>query len=510
MYRLWVKLFAIMLAVNVLLAGGLYLFLKTSFERSFSGYVSQRQKDMAETLATQLETYFTTVGNWQEFKNDPPRWVEFQRSHGLFRRNGDPPPFIMSLKRTVPGTSRGGAPPPPQDVWVGETGTTGPMPPPEAGVRPDGPIIHGEVHSTFFRTPFFLLDGKRKLIAGITWPLDQSYLRPLRVNDATIGFLGLPNSPELREVVDIRFAQNQSKNLAVIVIATLLLALLAAVPLSQLMTKRITALVGHVRKLSMGRYDEPLHMRGHDELNVLAEHLTDLGITLNKSEQQRNRWVADISHELRTPVAILQADIEAIEDGVRDLDQRAIGRLHDHVVRLKNLINDLHDLSLSDMGSLTYRKAACNLATIIDETVELLRPQLEQHGLTLEYTSVADDNINVLGDHQRLSQLFLNLLHNSLNYTDTPGTIRVSVERHDDNVIVQIDDSAPGVSKALQQRLTERLFRVENSRNRSTGGAGLGLAICANIVAAHSGQLQFDDSDLGGLRVTVQLPTAKV
>src|SRR5690606_33606025 len=115
----------------------------------------------------------------------------------------------------------------------------------------------------------------------------------------------------------------------------------------------------------------------------------------------------------------------------------------------------------------------------------------------------------VFGDPQRLQQLFLNLLRNSLSYTHSPGRVLIHLHSDNKNLVVTIEDSAPGVDASLHEKLFERLYRAESSRNRNSGGAGLGLTLCRNIVLAHEGNIEIQDSELGGLKVIITLPVSR-
>ncbi|HEX4940160.1 MAG TPA: ATP-binding protein, partial [Candidatus Kapabacteria bacterium] len=224
----------------------------------------------------------------------------------------------------------------------------------------------------------------------------------------------------------------------------------------------------------------------------------------------RRRMVADISHELRTPIATLRAQLEAIEDGVRPLNASAVQRLHEQVMRLSNLVHDLYELSLADIGALSYRKQLLDLRELTTTLVNSMQPQFAQAALELTVQDQCNGSLPVLGDQQRLTQLFANLLQNSLQYTTAPGQVRVHIRAEDQTAVICVEDSAPGVEKSVQSRLFERLFRAESSRNRNTGGAGLGLSLCQTIAEAHNGSIVATDSTLGGLAVTVRIPLTQV
>ena len=230
--------------------------------------------------------------------------------------------------------------------------------------------------------------------------------------------------------------------------------------------------------------------------------------TLRKNLSARQQWIADISHELRTPVAVLQGEIEAIQDGVRELNKDSINSLHQEVVRLSNLVNDLHELSLSDVGALSTRKQKLNIVELIEAVIEQNRGSLQDKSIIIKLNA-SSDIIMVDADYQRMEQLFVNLAINSRHYTQSPGTITVTVSKQNQKVMITWADSAPGVSDADLGRLFERLYRVETSRNRNAGGSGLGLAICQNIVEAHQGSIKAEHSRLGGVSMVITLPLAK-
>jgi two-component system sensor histidine kinase BaeS len=216
--------------------------------------------------------------------------------------------------------------------------------------------------------------------------------------------------------------------------------------------------------------------------------------------------VADISHELRTPLAVLRGEIEAVQDGVRQLSSQTLDTLHGEVMRLERLVGDLYELSLSDIGAMQYRKTQIDLLEVLQQSLEAHRAQFAEKGLTLLPAPHRPAKLPMLGDPERLSQLFTNLLKNTLRYTDCGGQLRISIEVRDGWVQLNFQDSAPGVPEKALPRLFDRLYRVESSRSREHGGAGLGLALCKNIVEAHDGTIDARPSPLGGLWIAINLP----
>ena len=168
------------------------------------------------------------------------------------------------------------------------------------------------------------------------------------------------------------------------------------------------------------------------------------------------------------------------------------------------LIEDLYLLSLADAGALEYRFESLDLGELLAESLETQIPILEEAGLALE-TAIARVP-PIRGDARRLGQLIDNLLMNTRRYTDAPGRLRIELGAAAGEVILALEDSAPGVPAQSLELLFERLYRVDASRNRAAGGAGLGLAICRAIVQAHIGTIAASASALGGLRIEVRLP----
>jgi len=218
----------------------------------------------------------------------------------------------------------------------------------------------------------------------------------------------------------------------------------------------------------------------------------------------RARWVSDTAHELRTPLAVLRGEIEAMQDGIRPLNVDNLGSLAQEVSQLERLVTDLRLLSQSDAGALDIQLAPLDMSDSLQHHLNDARRWLEDTQFTLTDTLMPELYIN--GDAQRLRQLWHNLLDNSCAYTTEPGTLHVTLTRQHDEAVLIWEDSAPGVPEQDLARLTERLYRVEGSRNRSSGGSGLGLSIVSALVYAHGGHLDASASPLGGLRWTLRFP----
>ena len=225
-----------------------------------------------------------------------------------------------------------------------------------------------------------------------------------------------------------------------------------------------------------------------------------------RMEVSLRQWMADTSHELRTPIAVMRARIEAVQDGVHTVDDRTFEVLHRETMGLSRLVDDLNTLALSDVGRLECRFDPVEPLSLLDDVVGAFGNRYAAAGLEVEWQDRPAVDPVVSGDSERLRQVFSNLLENTLRYTDGGGRLRIGCVIGGRTLTLLFDDSAPGVPAEAMARLFERFFRVEASRSRVRGGAGIGMALCRSIVEAHGGAISAAASPLGGLRVSLALP----
>jgi two-component system sensor histidine kinase BaeS len=349
-----------------------------------------------------------------------------------------------------------------------------------------------------------LFDAERKQLIGRPERAPRARLEPIAWEGRTVGFLGYVPRSGLLESIESLYLTRQHLTFGVLAAAMLAASLLLGAGVSYWLTRRIRHLAVTAQAMIAGDYSQRLDAHGYDELAQLARDLNILAQTLDAARRSRQQWIADISHELRTPLSILRGEIEALQDGVRPLDQAAIGSLAAESARLARLVEDLHTLALSDLGALSYHKEPVDLAELIEDAIAPQRRALSERGLRIRM-DLADDAI-VLGDADRLGQLFANLLQNSSRYTDAPGTIAIRLRRDADRIVLDWEDSAPGVADEELARLTDRLYRVESSRSRAGGGSGLGLAIARALAEGHGATMSAHASALGGLCIRIAFP----
>jgi signal transduction histidine kinase len=241
---------------------------------------------------------------------------------------------------------------------------------------------------------------------------------------------------------------------------------------------------------------------------VTAQKLAEERLRMAEKERMEGalrQWMVDSSHELRTPISVLRAQIEAIQDGVFVADARRLSVLHCEVMAMTRLIEDLFILARSDIGQLECRSDPIDILDVLDGVVHAFRGRYAEAGLGLEAPGDNGDGPVISGDGVRLRQVFSNLLENSLRYTDPGGRLAITCEVSGRDLRLLFDDTAPGVPDDAIGHLFDRFYRVDISRSRDSGGSGLGLALSRTLVEAHGGTIEAMPSPLGGLRVAIRL-----
>lgn len=370
-------------------------------------------------------------------------------------------------------------------------------PPPNDKLRP--PRSHQRPETALVNTQQSLLAGQ------LPQAKESDWIRvPVRVKQQTIAELITASKRHFSSPQATAFSKQQWITSAIIACVAMGLALLVSLRLTQVLLAPIRRMLLHVSQISNGDYHVRLDEPRNDELGRLMKDLDRLTHQLEENQSARQRWIADISHELRTPVTVLIGEIHAIQDGLRPLGMTQIHSLEQEVERISHLIDDLYQLSLADIGALRYQFYPLLLDECLINCIDKARVSAERKGLHIVLENIQPAWVNA--DAQRLTQLFHNLLLNAQAYTDAPGTIKISQTNTDDQIILCIEDSAPSVNAADCQRLFEPLYRQETSRNRRNAGAGLGLAICQKIIEAHQGRIAASPSLLGGMRFDIYLP----
>jgi heavy metal sensor kinase len=242
-----------------------------------------------------------------------------------------------------------------------------------------------------------------------------------------------------------------------------------------------------------------------DELARLATTLNGMLARIEGGVAQQHRLVADASHELRTPLAVMRSELEVglREPGLPEAARETLASVEEEVERMAQVVDNLLVLVRSDEGQLALRRDPVRLQEVAAAAVERLQHLADAKGIRLE---LRGQPAEVAGDRQRLGEVLANLLDNAVKYSPAGGTVTVGLQRHDHLVRLTVDDSGPGIPAEELSRVFDRFYRVDAARSRAEGGAGLGLAICRELVEAHGGRIWAERRPAGGSSLVVELP----
>lgn len=357
--------------------------------------------------------------------------------------------------------------------------------------------------------PTTLLDSQSNVIAG-SMPSDAATNQDIKVSVSIvsegrkIGALEsyLPPSPSSSMAQE--FMRQQRTSFIAVGALALLVSLITAVIIVPKLLSPFKKIVKAVEQLSRREYDVKFRQPPSDEFGVLMKDINSLSEALQKHEATQKQWLADISHELRTPLSILAGEMELVEAGVRQFDKVQLASFQDEVSRLTRLVNDLYQLSLSDIGGMHFDFKVVDIGGLLNDSLAQFNLALEAKSITV--STYIPSNIEVHADAQRLRQVFSNILSNSVEYTDPPGQVRVTLVETGNKATIDIEDSAPGITTGNEKQVFDPLYREDSSRKRRTEGAGLGLSISQSIIKAHKGTINAASSELGGVKISIELP----
>ncbi|MFI8622275.1 ATP-binding protein [Marinomonas sp. NPDC078689] len=495
---IFTKLFISLFMTSILLVIGMTFSVSYSFKSGFQEYLNQQEKEQVEQLASLLSGYYSANVGWQELQEQPEIWGD------LFVKLGVPFPKNSAApeRHFKPNIDLGGP-----DSGLERGPNRGPdrgpdphdLPPRDAAMSEEfGPISHR----------LFLEDDNHHWIAGVYFSDSKEssvewFREPIKQGKQIVGWLVLKQKNQLSGPLVGQFYAQQQHNLIWIIGLAGLASLLVALGLVRHFLSPLKRLQQGANALSEGDYSFTFESSSNDEFGELANRFQYLAGSLKRQKDSREQWLVDISHELRTPIAVLRSELEAIQDGIRKPEMTRMDSMHHQVMGLRRLVDDLYLLSKTDAGVYQLDVRRLDIVALLQSVANRFEHRMAQKGLRLE--RLISEPIFIKGDEKTLEQLCVNLLENSLRYTDAPGTIKLSVLEQNDDLVLLFEDSAPSVDDAHLGKLFVRLYRVDQSRSRSHGGSGLGLSICHNIVMMHGGSIVAKRSELGGLVIEVRL-----
>jgi len=506
------KLSVAMIAMVVLSIGTMAWITSRNLERGFIDYLNELQAQHLDQVHDILLEQYRLRGDFEWLRGDPHALSDLvaARNGDIHPEADDPPP---RRDRPPPPREVGG---PPQTREAGGPPQDDLDPPPRFapgsgyGPPPDRPQPRRFNRRPPPADPFgfgprlSLRDADGTPVIGPPNP-PQGIVRLIEVDGRVVGTLNLTPLRQLPAASAIGFVRGQIRDILWLAAGLILCSGLLAVWLARRLLRPVAALRKVTEDIARGKLDARAPIIGRDELAELAQHVNNMAQSLEQNERQRRKMLSDVSHELRTPLTVIRGEIEALLDGIRQADPAALDSLHVEVLRLNKLVDDLHQLALVDAGDLHYARRHIDMVELVDDVAQRFKPRAEKAGLTL-LTRLPERALALHADADRLAQVVTNLVENSVRYTDSGGSIVLSLRQEGSKAELTIEDSAPGVPEGMHAKLFERLYRVDQARSRNRGGSGLGLSICKALIEAHQGRIVAMPSTLGGLKIVIQLP----
>lgn len=470
---LFAKIFVAIAAAAVLVVMVMALVVALSMREGFAQYLLRGELTRFDGLVAELAA--EDADGWAELGQDPRLWHDFIRAH-FMPRGAD---FAQPSGR--PPNLQNGPPPPPA----------------------------GRGDTLLLEDRLVLLDAEGRVIAGPEARASLFEQRPVCTgNDcasgALLGYLGL-NAP--RDAVganDAFFLRGQYASLALSALGAIAISAVAAYLIAAQLLGPIRRLAAGAKTMAAGNYTARIRQDRRDELGQLIGHYNTLAATLEHTAKAEREWISNTSHELQTPLAVLRAQIEALQDGIRQADTQTLSEMHAALMRLSRLVQDIKTLSYAREAELATRFATGDLSAIVRQSADAAAAALADKGITLGLD--LPETAPLRCDPEQMGQVIDNLLSNAARYTDAPGRVRLTLHQSDGVTVLTVEDTPPAPPPADLSRLFDRFFRVESSRSRAFGGSGLGLSVCKAIVEAHGGSIITAQSELGGLEITIRLP----
>lgn len=338
-------------------------------------------------------------------------------------------------------------------------------------------------------------------------PADLDAGTPITENGNVIGIFVALRTPYQGQPRELEFIERINTTLFYGALIGAALALALGIFLSRTLTRPIRELTQATHAISEGDLSQQVTVHSNDELGELAQAFNKMSAELSRSVNARKQMTADIAHELRTPLSLILGHAEAVHDGVLPPTKENFEIIRDEAARLEHLVNDLRTLSLADAGELTIHLQAVAPEHLIQEIASLYQVETQKKDISLEL-DVASPLPAIEVDPGRMTQVLTNILDNAVRHTPEGGRIILSAKQADDHVEFAIHDSGPGLPPDDLDRIFDRFYRTDSSRQRDgdlSAGSGLGLAIAKSIVQAHGGKIYAESKTGQGLRVIIAL-----
>lgn len=341
--------------------------------------------------------------------------------------------------------------------------------------------------------------------AGRLSEADLAGAIPLMVNDQVVGYLIPEAGIHFTQADEARLVNGLNNAALTAGLITGGVSLLLALLLAYQLIRPVHLLTAATEKLARGDLNQRVAVRGNDELATLGYAFNSMASSLQQAEETRRAMTADIAHELRNPLAVQRANLEAMIDKVYPLTIENINPVLEQNQLLTRLVGDLQTLALTDAGQLHLERIPTDFSDLVKRIVERFVPQADSRQIHIDIHS--KDRLPLISlDSGRVEQILGNLLSNALRYTPDNGQISLEVSSAPSEVQLSVHDSGPGIPEESLPHIFDRFYRADRSRSRAEGGAGLGLTIARQLAEAHGGRLIAHNHPEGGAVIILTLP----
>ncbi len=348
------------------------------------------------------------------------------------------------------------------------------------------------------------------------------YFLPITSGDAEVGAVAIaagrrggptyifpdshPDEPHDVEPPLTQFTERVNRSLFVAGLVAGVVGIILVLLLSRRILGSIGGLTDAARRLGAGDLSSRVNVKGSDEIAELGHAFNNMADALEDSERQRRAMVADVAHELRTPLSNIQGHVEAMQDGLLQPNGATLDTVHQQTLYLNRLVSDLSLLALTEARELRLQLEPESIADIATRVADSFRPRADAKPVRLD-TNLSDGLPLLNLDRLRIEQTMGNLVDNAIRHTPPGGTVTIAALRYDDGVHVVVTDTGPGIPSDALPHVFDRLYRLDPSRDRATGGAGLGLTIARRLVEAHGGTVWAESEEGVGSCFGFDLPT---
>ena len=442
--KLQTKLIISFIAMILLMGITQSIFLQSRIQSTFKTYLGQYNIGYMERMKQNLELHYLETGSWDQVQE-----LYFTSTSSMEQGQGQGHGMMMrGLNMTMSMSNA--------DLIILDT---------------DGKVI-ADTAGTLIGESGLDLTGKSE---------------DLIINGEKKGTLLLYQTEYQK--LEKEFIRSTNLAIAISIFIASIVAVLFSIWISKKITNPLRHLVMSTKQIAHGETWNAVTIPTKDEFHELGEAFNEMADQLERNEKVRQALVADVAHELRTPLSILQGKLESVQEGAIQPTEEVILELTDEVYRLKRLVSDLQQLSLAEAGKLPLNKQQVNIKQLIDRICSNLLWLADEKEISLEYDNIpAHYDIEI--DADRMTQVMVNLIGNALQHTPEQGSVEITAQEKKDSLLLKISDTGPGIPDDALPFIFDRFYKRDPSRSRTDSGTGLGLSIAKGFVEAHGGSIE--------------------